>query len=396
MSREIVPLQLNLKMQKYEYKINKLYKNEIKSKKTIIEMRGDMEKSIVFNPKKLFLRGVEKVELSLTEKDRKSIHLMKKEENGTFIFKLKDLNCMNYHFLANEKKIYPHKLEICVVSTMSSGKSTFINALLGKEILPSENEACTGKIFKINKILSNQEETIAFKEKEEIKRYYLNEEYLKYLNKDEISTVIEIASKFYNIEENITLIDTPGVNNSRNLEHRNITYNFLKNNRTKNLIYILNATQLGVNDDRNFLLDIKELPAHESLNIIFILNKIDEIDSEKESLEEILENAKSYLLKNGFLEAQIYPVTAYNCKLLRYALNNNLKTRGEISKVISYYDSSEIEEIGDEMINVGPRYLCKNKLEKLIKQTGVPEVELAIQNINIFEPTFVTKIERSK
>lgn len=30
---EIVPLQLNLKMQKYEYKINKLYKNEIKSKK---------------------------------------------------------------------------------------------------------------------------------------------------------------------------------------------------------------------------------------------------------------------------------------------------------------------------------------------------------------------------
>lgn len=393
---EIVPLQLNLKMQKYEYKINKLYKNEIKSKKKIIEMRGDMEKSIVFNPKKLFLRGVEKVELSLKEKDRKSIHLMKKEDNGTFIFKLEDLNYMNYYFLANDKKIYPHKLEICIVSTMSSGKSTFINALLGKEILPSENEACTGKIFKINKILSNQEETIVFKEKEEIKRYYLNEEYLKYLNKDEISTVIEIASKFYNVEENITLIDTPGVNNSRNIEHRNITYNFLKNNRIKNLIYILNATQLGVNDDRNFLLDIKELPNNESLNIIFILNKIDEIDSEKESLEEILENAKSYLSKNGFLEAQIYPITAYNCKLLRYALNNNLKTRGEISKVISYYDGSEVEELGDEMIKIGPRYLCKNKLEKLIEQTGVPEVESAIQNINIFEPTFVTKIERSR
>ena len=32
---------------------------------------------------------------------------------------------------------------------MSSGKSTLINALLGEELLPNENQACTSKIFKI-------------------------------------------------------------------------------------------------------------------------------------------------------------------------------------------------------------------------------------------------------
>lgn len=355
-----------------------------------------MEKLIIFNPKKLFLRGIEKVDLLLRKKDDESVYPMTEEVNGIFTFKLKNSDYVNYHFLANNKKIFLHKSEVSIISTMSSGKSTFVNAMLGKEIMPSENEACTGKIFKINQNFSTQEEVITFKEKDEIKRFYLNEEYLKYLNKDEISSIIEISGKFYNITENVTLFDTPGVNNSRNLEHRNTTYDFLKNNKVKNLIYILNATQLGVNDDRNFLLDIKELPNSKELNIIFVLNKIDEIDLEKESLEEILENAKSYLLKNGFFNVKLYPTSAYNCKLLRYALNNSLKTRDEVSKVILYYDNSEIEELGEEFIKVGPRNLCKFKLEKLIEKTGVPEVELAIQNINIFEPVLATKIEGGK
>lgn len=36
-----------------------------------------------------------------------------------------------------------------VMATMSSGKSTLINALLGQQILPSRNEACTAKMYSI-------------------------------------------------------------------------------------------------------------------------------------------------------------------------------------------------------------------------------------------------------
>ena len=35
---------------------------------------------------------------------------------------------------------------INVIATMSSGKSTLINALLGKKMMPSKNEACTATI----------------------------------------------------------------------------------------------------------------------------------------------------------------------------------------------------------------------------------------------------------
>ena len=34
-----------------------------------------------------------------------------------------------------------------VVGTMSAGKSTFLNSLIGLEIFPSKNEACTAKVI---------------------------------------------------------------------------------------------------------------------------------------------------------------------------------------------------------------------------------------------------------
>ena len=37
---------------------------------------------------------------------------------------------------------------VLVVSTMSSGKSTLINALIGQDLFPSRNDACTAKIIK--------------------------------------------------------------------------------------------------------------------------------------------------------------------------------------------------------------------------------------------------------
>ena len=39
--------------------------------------------------------------------------------------------------------------EVCVVATMSAGKSTVINAMLGKELMPSKAGACTATITRI-------------------------------------------------------------------------------------------------------------------------------------------------------------------------------------------------------------------------------------------------------
>jgi len=39
--------------------------------------------------------------------------------------------------------------EVAVLATVSNGKTTFINALLGKNVLPTQNMACTAKLVKI-------------------------------------------------------------------------------------------------------------------------------------------------------------------------------------------------------------------------------------------------------
>lgn len=52
---------------------------------------------------------------------------------------------------------------ICVTGNYSAGKSTFINALVGSEILPSGNESVTSKIYKISRSKNQYTAAIRFK-----------------------------------------------------------------------------------------------------------------------------------------------------------------------------------------------------------------------------------------
>ncbi|MGL6098220.1 MAG: dynamin family protein, partial [Fusobacteriaceae bacterium] len=151
-------------------------------------------------------------------------------------------NCNIFKVKKNEIKLNEIK-KYAVLGTMSSGKSTLINALLGKDILPSENQACTGKIFEISNLESKNENIEAFKD-EKIVLDKIEMSTLKNINNDDSIDKIKINTDFFGIKRKIILYDTPGVNNYINKDHQKITYDFLKNNNIKNIIYILNATQI--------------------------------------------------------------------------------------------------------------------------------------------------------
>lgn len=53
-------------------------------------------------------------------------------------------------------------IPICVIGNYSSGKSTFINALIGYELLPSSDEPTTAKIYKIAQSKHEDRATIRF------------------------------------------------------------------------------------------------------------------------------------------------------------------------------------------------------------------------------------------
>lgn len=215
-----------------------------------------------------------------------------------------------------DRKIY-RNIEVFVIATMSSGKSTLINALLSKKLLPSSNEACTATITKV--INTNQENysAKAYSEKRELlyKEYNISYEKMKEWNNNEKISEIEIHGviPFVNKERtlNLTLIDTPGPNNSQNIEHQKILERHLVENINENtmILYVLNATQLGITDDSNLLDKLIKNVGNNTKNIIFALNKLD-CFNEEDDISETMTEVCEYLEKKGVEKPNIFPVAA--------------------------------------------------------------------------------------
>jgi GTPase Era involved in 16S rRNA processing len=145
-------------------------------------------------------------------------------------------------FTIDMKKVYP----TLVISTMSSGKSTLINSLVGKELLPSQNRACTAKTvaildhdgmddFQIHAVDENGSYTNI---KKATKKAVYN--YNATNNVEEMILEGDIRG-IKNSKKAMLLIDTPGVNNSMDQTHAEITRETLDEYQEGLILYVINA-----------------------------------------------------------------------------------------------------------------------------------------------------------
>jgi GTPase Era involved in 16S rRNA processing len=225
------------------------------------------------------------------------------------------------------------EVSIVVIAPMSAGKSTLINALIGSDLLPSQNKATTATICKIKDIDGKEGFDAVIKNgkgeilesQEDIDAAYI-EDYNDKGNNEDIEIFIEGDIKNINSSDlKLVLVDTPGPNNSQNSRHQEVTLNYIKDKNNNPLIlYILNATQLRTNDDKTVLREISEFIKQNGSKakerIVFVLNKIDELDPEKnpksETLEKVIEDCKSYLVNDFEIESpKIFPISAQFAKL---------------------------------------------------------------------------------
>ena len=208
---------------------------------------------------------------------------------------------------------------VAVVATMSSGKSTILNALLGYDLLPSKNEACTAKLFKIKDIDGLTQFTGRTKDKNNDWSAFepINKEHLNNWNSSNINEV-EIHGDFPHINnlmhgKKILFYDTPGPNNSMDKSHYEISTNILNSSDYGFIIFAMNATQFGVDDERNLLeLLLDGLNRNNKKHkIIFVVNKIDQFDLELGELPvDLIEKIKTYLSDIGFSKPVIVPTFA--------------------------------------------------------------------------------------
>ena len=222
-------------------------------------------------------------------------------------------------------RIQENVFPIHVIATMSSGKSTLINALLRKKLMPSKNEACTAII---TEILDNDSlgyaATVYNRNNEQVKSIQnLTYEDMNNLNDNEEITRVSIEGNvpFLNgTETRLKLVDTPGPNNSRNANHRETTYRNI-NSATENMIlYILNYTQLATNDDENLLNyvadEIRKGGKETRDRFLFVINKMDAV-GEDDSVPRAIEITRKYLAKHGIEDPQIFPCSAFTALGLR-------------------------------------------------------------------------------
>ncbi len=293
------------------------------------------------------------------------------------------------------------EFEVSVIATMSSGKSTLINSLLGRELMPSKNEACTATIAKIKDLNNGTRFTAEYRDKENnvLGTYSdLTLADMEEMNSNPNTAYIDIEGNIPNIDSSgikLVLVDTPGPNNSRTEEHKNHTYRVIKEKTKPMVLYVLNATQLQTNDDYTLLSTVAEamkVGGKQSKDrFIFAVNKIDQFDPDKESVQDALQHVKEYLQKFDIENPNIFPTSAETAKVIRMYQNGINLTKGQTKTL----NNCSIF-IDEEQLHLSEQAsLSKNNIQKIKKAitdaqskgdiydevmwyTGVPAVEMAI------------------
>lgn len=227
---------------------------------------------------------------TLSDKDQKYQEVMDKFRQNIYFF---------------DKKLN----KIFIAGNMSSGKSTLINTIIGKKISKTQNDTCTAKIhFIYNK---------AFEDKFNYEWdgfLNLNADQDALMNDDEKNTTLQIgvATNFKIISEGkkrVCLIDSPGVNSALNTDHKQMTMENMQSETFNSFLYVLNAENIGTNDDRIFLKNVSENVDHNK--IYFVINKLDKFKSGEDSVESTLNTIKEELIKVGFESPIVFPISAY-------------------------------------------------------------------------------------
>lgn len=219
--------------------------------------------------------------------------------------------------------------EVNVVATMSAGKSTLINALLRRKLMPAKQEACTATITEIKDTDDDYFSAKVYDADGHLIHTHpkLTFEIMDTLNSNPDVSKIRIEGNIPFVtsdDVSLVLVDTPGPNNSRDPEHKKATYRMLSESSKTVVLYILNATQLAVNDDYNLLshvADSMKVGGKQSRDrFIFVVNKLDDFKKGEDSIEAAITKVRDYLRDNGIENANIYPASALTALNIRTIL----------------------------------------------------------------------------
>ena len=218
------------------------------------------------------------------------------------------------------EKAFDEKLEINIVATMSAGKSTLINSLVGKKLLPSKQGACTAIITKIEDDDDSTFKAIVLdKDNKEIGKYSnIDYETMKSLNANKSVSEVNIKGNIPFVSSkdvSLIFVDTPGPDNAMDERHAEITHKALSSSSIMLVLFVMNGGTLYNNSQKSFLQDIAKSMSvggkQSKERFIFVVNKIDEYKVDDDDIEkDVLEGTRKFLKQIGIENPNIFLVSA--------------------------------------------------------------------------------------
>ncbi|MTQ48294.1 MULTISPECIES: dynamin family protein [Streptococcus] len=209
---------------------------------------------------------------------------------------------------------------ICVLGTYSAGKSTFINALIGQELLPSAETPVTAKIYKITASTYEDRAKISFifKDDRVVLTFHDDQVFYDGLNETDafgkeineilndsfdsiiskLHAVLEVINDFADegvgdlieilvpfskgilgdVGSKITIFDTPGSNSSTNSQHSEVLANAMAGMSNGLPVFVTDSSSLDSKDNSNLKEKLISVDGLDERFTMIVVNKAEAAD----------------------------------------------------------------------------------------------------------------------
>ena len=274
-----------------------------------------------------------------------------------------------YHLLENLES--RNDIEVVFSGTLANGKSTLINAILKKNLLPAKMGVTTSMIAVISK---GDDRVVALKKDGDKDEYPLSSESIEEISKnDEVQSLVVYMSDFP--YSGIAFVDTPGIDDiSMFREEKTIDYVPLADA----VVFVLDASKGMTAEEKKFF-EERVMKANKD-KIFIVLNKADTLNEESNIEKLVPESITS--------DYRIYAVSAL--KYLAGTLSGDEKKLNE-SKLSSFLTdlNSYINSLDSKKV------LDSRKIKTLhsIRELADSQYDMLVESVSKTAPQIQEELE---
>lgn len=218
------------------------------------------------------------------------------------------------NFIAAKKCIEQPMYDIVVCGEVKKGKSTLLNAIIGQDILPVDNEIATSQVFRIT---NSPRESFELVFNDGTRQSISRTDLSKYGSQvdaniqgeasfgNKLLSYIQVNVPVAFLPDNVSLVDTPGLG-AIYKSHDWITQNYVK--KAAGVLFVFDPRTPLVKQEQDFINKVLDITPY----MMFVMTKIDTVaPSEWTSQLRRTEESLSALFKSRKLPSPtIYPISS--------------------------------------------------------------------------------------